>query len=77
MRHVYFHCSTGDRLLLDARGTDVEDLIEAHQRAAQVVWQFVSSHGPDDWRAWTLHVSDEEGDELFVMPFAYAIGRLH
>ena len=77
MRHVYFHCSTANQLLLDTRGVDVEDLIEAHQRAAQVISQFVSSRGPDDWRAWTLHVSDENGDELFLMPFSYMLGKPH
>jgi hypothetical protein len=77
MRHVYFHCSTADRLLLDARGVDVEDLTEAHHHATLVVLKFVNSHGPDDWRAWTLHVSDEDGDELFVMPFACVLGKPH
>jgi hypothetical protein len=77
MAHVYFHCSHQDQLVLDPRGLDVEDLVEAHQRAVGVVRAFIDSHGPDDWRAWTLHVSDDEGIEMFVMPFTCVLGRPH
>src|SRR5262245_51805232 len=45
--HVYFHCASADEIYLDRRGTEVEDLVEAHQRAAQVVREFISTHdGP-------------------------------
>jgi uncharacterized protein DUF6894 len=77
MTHVYFHCSSSERVLLDQNGSDVEDLVEAHERAKQIVQQFVSSQTPDDWRAWTLHVSDENGDDIFLMPFADVLGRPH
>jgi hypothetical protein len=77
MTHVFYHCSNSDELYLDKRGTEVEDLVEAHQRAAQVVREFINSHGPYDWRTWTLHVSDENGDELFLMPFSYMLGKPH
>jgi len=77
MTHVYFHCSNADELILDPRGIDVEDLAEAHQRAQGVIRAFVDSDGSDDWRAWSLHASDEEGEELFLMPFACVLGRLH
>jgi hypothetical protein len=77
MTHVYFHCSNPERVVLDPRGIEVEDLVEAHERATQMVHAFVSSIGPDDWRTWTLHVSDENGDDFFVMPFACVVGRPH
>ncbi|HTS42292.1 MAG TPA: hypothetical protein VMH84_17330 [Xanthobacteraceae bacterium] len=77
MTHIYFHCANSERVVVDPCGIEVEDLIEAHQRAAGVIQQFVNSAGPVDWRAWTLHVSDEEGDEIFVMPFSYVLGRPH
>ena len=77
MTHVYFHCSNPQRMVLDPRGSDVEDLTEARDRAVRVVREFVNTCSADDWRAWTLHVSDENGDELFVMPFAYVIGKAH
>ena len=78
MTHVYFHCASGDEIYLDRRGTEVEDLVEAHQRAAQVVQEFIKTpDGPHNWRTWTLHVSDEAGEELFLMPFSVMLGNLH
>ena len=77
MTHVYFHCSNSEEVLLDKRGTDVEDFNEAHQRATQVVREFINSHGPDDWRSWTLHAIDEDGEEIFLMPFSCMLGRPH
>ena len=75
MTHVYFHCSNPDRVLLDRRGSDVEDLTEARDHAVRVVREFVESRGPDDWRTWTLRVSDADGEEIFLMPFSYVLGR--
>jgi hypothetical protein len=77
MTHVYFHCSNADRLVLDPLGVEVEDFVDAHQRAAQMVRLFVNSIGPDDWRTWTLHVSDEDGEDIFLMPFSCVVGRPH
>jgi uncharacterized protein DUF6894 len=77
MAHVYFHCANSERFFVDSCGIDVEDFVEAHQRATLVIQHLVSSQGLDDWRAWTLHVSDEDGEEIFLMPFSYVLGRLH
>jgi len=77
MTHVFFHCANAERVYLDRAGIDVEDFAEAHQRAAQVIQTLVSNHNMEDWRTWTLHVSDEEGEEIFLMPFSYVLGRLH
>ena len=77
MTHVYFHCANSERVYVDPCGVEVEDFTEAHQRASLVIQQLVSHHNLEDWRAWTLHVSDEEGEEIFLMPFAYVLGRLH
>lgn len=77
MTHVYFHCCNSDEVYLDKRGVEVEDLVEAHQRAVQVVRDFVTSNSPTDWRTWTLHVIDEDGEELFLMPFSCMVGKPH
>jgi hypothetical protein len=77
MTHVYFHCASSAQVMLDKQGIDVEDLAEAHQRAQQIVRKFISSEGPDDWRSWTLHVTDDQGEEIFVMPFACMLGKVH
>jgi hypothetical protein len=73
---VYFHCSNTLGVFVDPCGIDVEDLIEAHACAAQVVRAYIGSHTLDDWRGWVLHVSDPDEEELFVMPFTSALGPL-
>jgi hypothetical protein len=77
MTHVYFHCSNPERFVRDRHGMDVEDLVEAHQRAANMVREFVGRLGPRDWRAWFLRVSDQSGEDIFLMPFAYMAQRSH
>jgi hypothetical protein len=77
MTHVFFHCASAERVLVDRDGSDVEDLVEAHERAKQIVRQFVNAQTPDDWRTWTMHVSDENGEDIFLVPFTYVLGRPH
>ena len=77
MAQVYFHCSSTESVLLDRRGSEVEDLMEARERAVAAVKKFISSPGPQDWREWILHVSDPEGEEIFVVPFSSMLGKAH
>ncbi len=77
MTHVYFHCCSANKMVLDPCGSDVDDLVEARQRAVGVVRRLIDSRGPDDWRSWTLHVADEDGEEIFLMPFAMVLGKPH
>lgn len=77
MTHVYFHPAGPDHMLVDDRGIEVEDLVEARQYAAQIIQRMISSRGLDDWREWRLYVSTEDGEELFVMPFSCVLGRMH
>jgi hypothetical protein len=77
MAHVYFHCSTPEGILLDRLGSTVQDLTEACERAECVAQALISAPGPEDWRNWTLRVTDEEGEELLQVPFAGLLGRPH
>jgi Domain of unknown function (DUF6894) len=77
MAQVYFHCSNTQGVLIDRRGAAIGNLDEAREHAAFVVRSLITAPGPEDWRGWVLHVSDHDGEELFVMPFAAAIGKLH
>jgi hypothetical protein len=77
MTHVYFDCSTPEGLVFDRLGSDVEDLIEARERAARIILTCIAKPGPEDWRRWTVRVSDEDGEELFAMPFAAMLGARH
>jgi hypothetical protein len=77
MTHLYFHCATPEGLLLDCRGIAVDDLAEAHDCAAGIIRACIGKPGPEDWRAWSVSVSDDAGEELMVVPFAAVLGRPH
>jgi hypothetical protein len=77
MATLYFHCVGKEEALIDRSGSDVDDLYDARARAFQVIQSFLRSEGPQDWREWTVHVSDDEGEELLLVPFTSVLGRLH
>jgi hypothetical protein len=77
MAQVYFHCSSTEGALIDQRGAAVDDLAEARDRAALVVGSMIRTPGPEDWRGWVLHVSDDDGEEIFCLPFAAVLGKPH
>jgi len=77
MGKVYFHCSNARGLLIDGCGTSVSDLIEACEKATSKVRSLITAANLEDWRDWALHVSDEAGDEIFVLPFAFVLGKPH
>jgi hypothetical protein len=74
---VYFHCSNTKKVLVDYRGAVVDDLAEARDQANRVVQAFTNERSLKDWRDWVLHVSDDQGDELFVLPFTFVLGKPH
>jgi hypothetical protein len=75
MTHVYFRCSNANGWFLgDRYGAVVDDLAEARDHAACVVQSLTKPRNPEYWRGWTLHVNDDLGDELFVVPFAFVLG---
>jgi hypothetical protein len=76
MSEVYFHCSDAEHMILDHSGA-VMDVAEAHDRAKQIVHSMVMTVNAEDWRNWALHVTDELGAEIFVLPFTAVLGRLH
>jgi hypothetical protein len=77
MAQVYFHCSNTQGVLIDRRGAAVGDLAEAREHAAIVVRSLIMAPGPEDWRGWVLHVSDDIGDEILTLPFASELGKPH
>jgi len=77
MGTLYFHCVGTQEALVDRRGSEMNDLAEARARAFQVIQAFITSTGPEDWREWTVHVNDEDGEELLAIPFASVLGRPH
>jgi len=77
MTQVFFHCSTARKVFLDPRGAVVNDLAEARDHAARLVQSFTSELSLEDWRDWVMHVNDDQGDELFVVPFTFVLGKAH
>ena len=77
MTQVYFHCSHAKKVFVDRRGALVDDLTEARDHATRVVKSFTNERSVGDWRDWVMHVSDDQGDELFVLPFAFVLGKPH
>ena len=75
MTQVYFHCSNTKKVFVDYRGAVVTDLVEARDHATRVVQFFTNARSPEDWRDWVLHVSDDQDDELFVVPFTFVLGK--
>jgi len=45
--------------------------------AACVVRSPTKARSLEDWRGWVLHVNDDLGDELFIVPFAFMLGKPH
>ena len=77
MVQLFFHCSNPDGLLLDRRGTAVANLSEARARADQIMRTMIMAPSSEDWRDWILHVSDNEGEEIFDLPFTSMLGKPH
>ncbi|WP_426537344.1 DUF6894 family protein [Bradyrhizobium sp. McL0615] len=77
MTQVYFHFSNTKKVFLDHQGTVVNDLAEARGHATHLVQSFTNERSLEDWRDWVLHVSDDLGDELFVVPFTFVLGKPH
>ena len=77
MTQVYFHCSNTKKVFVDYHGAVIDNFVEAHDHATRVVQSFTNERSLVDWRDWVLHVSDDQGDELFVVPFTFVLGKPH
>jgi hypothetical protein len=77
MTLVYFHCSNAKKALVDHHGAVVDHIAEARDHATHVVRSFTNERSHENWRDWVLHVSDDQGDELFVVPFMFVLSKPH
>ncbi|WP_456621684.1 MULTISPECIES: DUF6894 family protein [unclassified Bradyrhizobium] len=77
MVQMYFHCSNTEGTLIDRYGTAVANLTEARDRAAQIMRSMILTPSNEDWRDWVIHVSDDDGEEIFDLPFAAMLGKPH
>lgn len=77
MTRVCFRCSDNEQMLPNRCETQADDLVDTREQAAMVIQTLLASPGPEDWRSWVLHVSDDLGEEILTLPFSSLIGRLH
>ena len=77
MEHVYFHCSNSEGACFNQRSAAVENFAEVRAHAARVVQSLIMLQDPEDWRDWTLHVSDDLDQEIFALPFSSVLGKPH
>jgi hypothetical protein len=64
-------------MMINQRGAAVDDLVAARDYAARVVRSLVVANSAKDCHDWVLHVSDDLGIEIFVVPFAFLLGTSH
>jgi hypothetical protein len=77
MAQLYFHYSNPEGVFSDRSGGAVGDLIEVHDHAASMMRSLIAMPSAEDWRGWVLHVSDDLGEDIFVIPFASMLGKPH
>ncbi len=77
MVQVYFHCSNTEGTLIDRSGVAVSNLTEARDRAAQIMQSMILTPSNEDWRDWVIHVSGDDGEEIFDLPFTAMLGKPH
>ncbi len=75
MAQISFCCANSQGYLLDRRVAEVDDLLAARNYAKEFVWSFMKTAQLQDWRSCRLHVRDQNGNDIFVMPFPWALGR--
>jgi hypothetical protein len=77
MVQVFFHCSNTEGILVDRHGAAVSNLTEARERASQIMRSMIMVPSDEDWREWVLHLSDDDGEEIFDLPFTAMLGKPH
>jgi hypothetical protein len=77
MVQMYFHCSSFEGTLIDRHGAAVANLTEARDHAVQIMRSMILTPGAEDWRDWVIHVSDDDGGEIFDLPFTSILGKPH
>ncbi|RDI59514.1 DUF6894 family protein [Microvirga subterranea] len=74
----HFNFRTGDSILLDEIGVEVASVHDARREALQAIHEV--SQGDDaaefDWSAWTLSVTDSDGQVLLTLPLQQLIGEV-
>jgi hypothetical protein len=78
MFYLYFHCAGPGEILVDRDGAEVLDLIEARERALSLARILVEgAYGTRDFTDWHVYVSDEDDEEMLLIPFSAVMPTIH
>jgi len=77
MAQVYFRCSNAEGSTFDGRMANVDDLIEAREYATGIARSLLAIPNLRDWQNCCLRVSDDLGEEIFLVPLSSIIGKPH
>jgi len=77
MPSVFFHCANEEHEFAARRSVAIDNLVEACEHAHRIVRSYVMTASEEDWRGWVLYATDELGEEIFTVPFASVLGKLH
>jgi uncharacterized protein DUF6894 len=77
MADVYFHYSNERGVLIDRNATAVDGLAEAREHAIRLARLLIMAPCAEDWRGWVLHITDDDGEEIFELPFSTLLGKPH
>jgi uncharacterized protein DUF6894 len=78
MFYLFFHCAGPGEILIDRSGAEVLDLIEARDRALALARILVEgAYGTRDFSDWHVYVSDEDDEEMLLIPFSAVMPTIH
>ena len=78
MFYLYFHCAGPGEVLIDRDGAEVLDLMEARDRARALARILLEeAYGTRDFTDWHVYVSDEDDEEMLLIPFSDVMPTLH
>lgn len=73
----HFNLRTGDSILIDEIGVEVASVHDARREALQAIHEVAQGGDAEgfDWSAWTLSVTDSDGQVLLTLPLQQFIGE--
>jgi hypothetical protein len=68
MNRFFFHLTSKDNNIVDAKGYELNDLAAAHRHAMLLIHKIVLSNDMD-WRGWSINVSDASNRSVLSVLF--------
>jgi hypothetical protein len=72
MTRVYLSCSNSFGCFPESLIAEVGNLLEARDYAKALARSPLYPAGREDWKRCSVHVRNDEGEELFIMPVLWA-----